>query len=228
MSYITFSFNPTLIPSQFRPIFMARFTEMTLEYENLIQPVPVSPPAEAVPAPSSFIPVPGDELDGSASVAVADTEVVPVAVTDAEAVAQPKTLETMTSQELRDRRADLLGFCADHPQRRRTAKFPKKVDLVAEIQRLEAERRMSADSLAVTEAVVHLETAVGALTDAVSETSSKKPRKSGWANYTPEQRQARIDKMKASRQRTMANLADNTRLLSIFGLPASTSLDGSA
>jgi hypothetical protein len=204
---------------------MAKFAEMTVEYENLIRPVPASPPAEAVPLPSSFVPFEGDEMDGSASPAR------PVAVAEAASAPVPvaKSLEQMTCQELRDRRADLLGFCADHPQRRQTAKFPKKVNLIAEIQRLETERRMSEDSLLAPAPAPSAPAPVAeAVADATSETSSKKPRKSGWANYTPEQRQARIDKMRASRQRTMANLADNTRLLSIFGLPASTSLDGSA
>ena len=70
--------------------------------------------------------------------------------------------------------------------------------------------------------------APAAASDTASETSSKKTRKSGWANYTPEQREARIAKMKASRQRTMANLADISRLHAVFGLPASASTDGSA
>lgn len=184
MSSVTFSFNPSSIHPQFRAAFMARFTEMVMEYEALIQYVPISPPADAVPIPFSFVPVAGDELDGSASVPVA------------------KTLEQMSGQELRDRRADLMGFSADHPQRTHTAKFPRKADLIAEIHRLEAlNRPMSADSLDVSVPVVLEPEPAPAPTvaDAGSEVSVKPPRKSAWDSYTPEQKAERLAKMRAAR-----------------------------
>jgi hypothetical protein len=191
MSLVTFSFNPINIPAKYRTVFMVRFTEMVLEYETLVEPTPPSPPADTLPLPTSFAPVPGDE-------------VVPP-------TSGPKSLERMTSQELRDRRADLMGFGADHPQRRRTAKFPKKDDLVVEIRRLESlDRRLSADSLdapapapVVAEAVVvtsEPSLTEPAVADSGSETNTKKPRKNVWDTYTPEQKAERLAKMQAARE----------------------------
>jgi hypothetical protein len=47
-----------------------------------------------------------------------------------------------------------------------------------------------------------------AVADAASETSSKKPRKNPWADYTPEQKAARLAKMKEARERKAPVLLD--------------------
>jgi hypothetical protein len=187
MSLITFSFNPAALPAETQPLFMARFFQLVTEYQ-ILSAVPVSPPAESLPQPSSFVAFEGDEAPPVPS--------------------GPKTYEEMSGQELRDRRADLLGFVADHPQRRRSpAKLTKKADLIAEIRRLEAEAAPAADALppavrTPNNGGVNLGRFDGpaAEADANSETSSKKPRKNGWANYTPEQKAERIAHMKAARE----------------------------
>ena len=207
MSTVSFSFNLSAIPSVYQADFMARLYQLSFEYQTLTNPAPISPPAESVPLPSAFVAVDGDGADG---------EVAP-------AVKNP--YRGKTGQQLRDLLADRMGLPADHAQRRNTPKFPKKADLVAELCRLDAvgtvedttaERRMSDDSLTVpTEepAPAPAPAPAESVVDGGSETSSKKPRKSGWANYTPEQRQARIDKMKASRAATMARLASTDALM---------------
>jgi hypothetical protein len=63
-SALSFTFVPSLIPSQYRAEFITRFLHLVVEYEVLTDTVPSSPEADAVPQPSSFAPVQGDGADG--------------------------------------------------------------------------------------------------------------------------------------------------------------------
>jgi predicted Fe-S protein YdhL (DUF1289 family) len=61
MSFLQFTFRPTLIPAYAQAEFISRFAQLVLDYETLIEPTPPSPPADSLPPPTSFVPVEGDE-----------------------------------------------------------------------------------------------------------------------------------------------------------------------
>lgn len=186
MSFLQFTFRPTLIPAYAQAEFLSRFAQLVLDYETLIEPAPPSPPASSLPQPSSFVPVEGDEPEGakpSPKRRGAERKMSDDSLT-------PKTLEQMTNQELRDRLADLKGLPADSPQRRNTPKFPKKLELVAEIRRLESLPASAPVPAPAPQPVV--EAVVENASVAPSEASSKKPRKNPWAEYTPEQKATRL------------------------------------
>ena len=63
-SALSFTFRPSLIPEAYQAEFLTRFCQMVLDYETLTTVSPVAPPADAVPPPSSFVPVEGDGADG--------------------------------------------------------------------------------------------------------------------------------------------------------------------
>jgi hypothetical protein len=101
--------------------------------------------------------------------------------------------EDWTNQQLRDELADRDGIPrtpeGQKPSgvRRNTPSFPYKAALVAELRRR--------DALPKTEHAP----APASVTDAASETSSKKLRKNPWADLTPEQHAERIAKMRAGK-----------------------------
>ena len=67
-SALSFTFRPSLIPAQYQAEFLARVFQLALDYETLTAPVPESPSADSLPAPSSFVAVDGD--DGAAPATV--------------------------------------------------------------------------------------------------------------------------------------------------------------
>ncbi len=191
MSLITLSFNLSAISKDALPLFLAHVAKIQMSYEDLCrgvaplaEPHPEAPPAESLPVP----PFPEEAVE--------------------------QTLEEMTNQELRDRLADLTG----KPRGRKTTpKFPTKAALIEEIKRLEGmaslprlvEERdgslfvsvMSQDSLEKPEPAA----------DATSETGSKKPRKSRFANLSPEEADAKkaeiAARLKAGREAARAKKA---------------------
>ena len=175
MASLSCSFYLSLIPQDKHAAFVARFTDLVNEYQMLTAPVPESPPAESLPMPAFDEPV---------------SE--PVVV---------KPLEKMNCQELRDTYSLLVGKPTG---RRTTPKFPTKQDLITEILRLRgAAAAPAAAEVPVAPAVFAEDSLSGsnpAGGDASSETSSKKQRKSAWADLTPEARAEWIAKMKAGRE----------------------------
>jgi hypothetical protein len=73
-SALSFTFVPSLIPSQYRSEFITRFLHLVVEYEVLTDTLPSSPSADAVPQPTSFAPVQGDGADGETAAATASVK----------------------------------------------------------------------------------------------------------------------------------------------------------
>lgn len=201
MSFLQFTFRPTLIPAYAQAEFLSRFAQLVLDYETLIEPAPPSPPAEAIPPPTSFVPVAGDGAEGE----VAPAEVKPKKRGPKRKMGDdsltPKTLEQMTARELQGRLGGLMGIPADSPfPNKLRNKFPNKTTLIAEIRRLQAEPAPAPAPVPqpVAEAVV--ENTSVAPSEAPSDASAtKRPRKNAWAEYTPEQKAARLALMAEKR-----------------------------
>jgi len=205
MSFLQFTFRPTLIPAYAQAEFISRFAQLVLDYETLIEPAPPSPPADSLPPPSSFVPVAGDGAEGEAGPEQAKKR-GPKRKMSADSLT-PKTLEQMTAQELRVRLGALMGIPADSPQFRNHSKFPNKAALIAEIRRLEAEPAPAPVPVPVpAPAPVPVPVAEAEVpvvetgSVAPSETSSAKQRKNGWADLTPEQKADRLARAAATRQ----------------------------
>jgi hypothetical protein len=205
MSFLQFTFRPTLIPAYAQAEFISRFAQLVLDYEMLIEPAPPSPPADSLPPPSSFVPVAGDGAEGEAGPEQTKKR-GPKRKMSADSLT-PKTLEQMTAQELRVRLGALMGIPADSPQFRNHSKFPNKAALIAEIRRLEAEPAPAPVPVPVAEPeVVVVENA----SVAPSESSSAKPRKNPWADYTPEQKAERLARTAEKRLARLAAKATET------------------
>lgn len=76
-STISFSFNPSSIPAEHQPAFMARFFQLVTEYQIMSSgfvapqyhaPHPDAPAADTLPMPTSFVAVDGDDTSVPASV----------------------------------------------------------------------------------------------------------------------------------------------------------------
>lgn len=191
-STISFSFNPSSIPAEHQPAFMARFFQLVTEYQivtsgfassDFIASLPVSPPADTLPVPSFFAPVDGD--DTSVPVTGGDG---PVSVTGGDAKKPRKNPWADLSAEQRTERLAAM-------KRGRDAKL--------------AARKMSGDSLDAPAPSDHVDVVViadpvpapvDAVVDNASESSStKKARKNPWASLTPEQHAAKVAAMKTAR-----------------------------
>jgi hypothetical protein len=187
MSYLQFTFRPSLIPAYAQAEFLTRVFQLVLDYETLTEPAPPSPPADTLPPPTAFVPVAGDGANGETA---PKKRVTKRKMSDDSLT--PKTLEDMTAPELRATLGNLLGVPADSPQFRNHAKYPNKAALIAEIRRLQAEPAPAP----VPEAVVTTEPVL----DTASDTSSKKVRKNPWLGLTPEQHAARVLALKVARE----------------------------
>jgi hypothetical protein len=215
MSFLQFTFRPTLIPAYAQAEFISRFAQLVLDYEMLIEPAPPSPPADSLPPPSSFVPVAGDGAEGEAGPEQTKKR-GPKRKMSADSLT-PKTLEQMTAQELRVRLGALMGIPADSPQFRNHSKFPNKAALIAEIRRLEAEPAPAPVPVPVpAPAPVPVPVAepevvvVENASVAPSESSSAKPRKNPWADYTPEQKAERLARTAEKRLARLAAKATET------------------
>lgn len=170
-SALSFTFRPSLIPAQYQAEFLARVFQLALDYETLTAPVPESPSADSLPAPTSFVPVDGD--DGAAPATVKKVRKNPWA--------------GLSADERAERLAAMKrGRAAKAAARRQSA------------DSLDAPPTESAPAPAPVLAT--LPVAVDGSGDGASETSSaKKARKNPWADLTPEQREAKIAAMRMGR-----------------------------
>jgi hypothetical protein len=176
MSLVTVSFNLSAIPVAYQSAFLERVCQLNLEYQTLTAPVPPSPPAEALPMPTEFKAVDGDES-------------VPVAATKKE---RKNPWASLSEEQRKERLAKLAAG--------REAKKARKMSedsLVAPeppVVRTPNNGGINKGRFdgSAPEAVAEA--------DAGSETSSKKERKNAWANYTPEQKLERLAKMAAARK----------------------------
>lgn len=182
MSAISFSFRPELIPAYAQAEFLTRVFQLVMDYQTLIQPVPVpdAPPADSVPEPAAFASV--DVAEPAAFVAVDGDESAPVPAPKK----QRKNPWADLSEEQRKERLDAM-------KRGRAAK--------------KEARRHSEDSLEAAPAPAPAPAPAQAADDAVSETSSKKARKNPWADMTTEQKAARVKKMHDARMAKKAAAA---------------------
>ncbi len=297
MSSISFTFDLSRVPAMYQPVFMARFSQLTTEYQILCNmPLPPvsapleqqSPPAEELPAPSSFQPLHEEAQDGEGSHAASSVETSVkkprMKLTEAQKTALAANLatieattfaslddklaairkakrtarkmsrdsleeaapapapatdkyENMTAQQLRGELADRQGLSREDPKRVHMVRFPRKKHLIAELRRLDVETVTSATASAtalpveiheedylwddeplgtsyeeaaetVTRTRAVLEAAVAAekASETLSESTSKKSGRNSWANLTPGERKARIEKGIATRKQTMERL----------------------
>lgn len=214
MSSVTFSFNPSAIPASAQAEFMARFFQLMIDYQAFTNPLPVSPPADSVPAPTSFVAVDGDDSapvapkkprkNGWANLTDEQRSARLAAMTAARdakraarkmsddslavpapvVVADPKNYDAMSGQELRDALADRMGI-PPTPSGAEPSGFRRNSAKFPTKADLIAELRRL-DAAPATE-----------VADNSSETSSKNPRKPR-APLTDEQRAARNAKRAAT------------------------------
>lgn len=193
---LSFSFNPSALPAYAQTEFLGRFLQLVVDYQTLTAPVPPAPSADTLPAPTAFQPVQGDGADG-------DVRPEPVA-------AKPQ-------------RKNPWAGLSEEQRQERIAKMRAG-------RAAAAERKMSNDSLAVPEPAPEMPArtpnnggvnlgrfdgpapAPAPAEDAASDTSSKKQRKNPWADLTPEQREARLAKMRAAREAKIAARAAATQV----------------
>jgi len=179
MSFLQFTFRPSLIPAYAQAEFISRFAQLVLDYETLIEPTPPSPPAEAIPPPSSFAPVEGDE--------------------PAPLPKRESAWSKMTPEQREERLAKLK---AGREAKRAARKMSD--DSLTESAPAPAPAPVPAPAPAPVLATAPVSEAevVVAETGSVapSETSSAKQRKNGWTHLTPEQKADRLARAAATRQ----------------------------
>jgi hypothetical protein len=180
-SALSFTFVPSLIPSQYRAEFITRFLHLVVEYEVLTDTVPSSPEADAVPQPSSFAPVQGDGADGETAPATAS-------------VKPPR--KNPWAGLTADQRAERLAAM----KRGRAARAERRIS--------EDSLAVPPTEAAPAPAPAPEQPVLATTDDAVSDTSSaKRARKNPWAGLTPEQHAAKVLAMKIARDAKRAERA---------------------
>ena len=178
-SALSFTFRPSLIPAQYQAEFLSRVFQLALDYETLTAPVPASPSADSLPAPTSFVPVQGDGADGETAPATASVK---------------KPRKNPWAGLSADERAERLAAM----KRGRAAKAAAR--RVSE-DSLAVPPTEAAPAPAPAPVLATLPGPVDGSADAESDTSSaKRARKNPWADLTPEQRAAKIAAMRAGRE----------------------------
>ena len=198
-STISFSFNPSSIPAEHQPAFMARFFQLVTEYQivtsgfvtsdyvtsgfvtsgcvapDFVAPYPDAPSADTLPMPTSFVAVDGD-----------DTSVMGAA-----------------KKVRKNPWVDL----SDEQKAERLAAMKRGRENKA------AARKMSGDSLDVPAPSEPIEVVVvtEAVADNASDSSStKKVRKNPWASLSPEEHAAKVAAMRAAREAKKAANANTS------------------
>ena len=186
-SALSFTFRPSLIPDQYQAVFLTRFFQLVMDYEVLTAPAPLSPPADAVPQPSSFVPVTGDGVDGETAPATASVK-----------PPRKNPWAGLTPEQRAERIAAMKRGRAALAERRRLSED----SLAALTEAAPApEQPVPAPEQPVLATLPPAE-------DAVSDSSSaKRARKNPWAGLTPEQHAAKVLVMKLARDAKKAERA---------------------
>ncbi len=185
-SALSFTFRPSLIPDQYQAVFLTRFFQLVMDYEILTAPSPSSPPADAVPPPSSFVPVTGDGADGETAPATASVK-----------PPRKNPWAGLTSEQRANRLAAMKRGRAARAAERRVSE-----------DSLNAVSTEAAPAPAPAPAPEQPVPATNE--DASSDTSSKKARKNPWAGLTPEQHAAKVLALKLARDAKRAERAAAT------------------
>jgi hypothetical protein len=184
-SALSFTFRPSLIPDQYQAVFLTRFFQLVLDYESLTAPAPSSPPADAVPQPSSFVPVQGDEADG---------ETAPATVKPP----RKNPWAGLTPEQRAERIAAMKRGRVARAAERRVSEDSLAVPPT---ESAPAPAPAPAPEQPVLATLAPVE-------DAASDTSSaKRARKNPWAGLTPEQHAAKVLALKLARDAKRAERA---------------------
>lgn len=202
-SALSFTFRPSLIPAYAQAEFLTRVFQLALDYETLTAPVPEAPPADTLPMPS-FVPVQGDGADGESAPA-------------------KKPRKNPWAGLSEEQRADRLAAMKRGRAEKAAARRQSADSLEAPVPPTEAApARLGTDVSNLGPAPpAEAVPATLPVEDAASETSSKKARKSPWADLTPEQRAAKIAAMQAGKVAKKAA----RQLLSVYPVPATLTAD---
>ena len=183
-SALSFTFRPSLIPDQYQAVFLTRFFQLVMDYESLTAPAPSSPPADAVPQPSSFVPVTGDGADGETAPATASVK-----------PPRKNPWAGLTPEQRADRLAAMKRGRAARAAERRVSEDSLNVPPTETGTAPAPAPAPEQPVLATTE-------------DAASDSSSaKRPRKNPWAGLTPEQHAAKVLALKLARDAKKAERA---------------------
>ncbi len=191
-SALSFTFRPSLIPDQYQAVFLTRFFQLVMDYESLTAPAPSSPPADAVPQPSSFVPVTGDGADGETAPATASVK-----------PPRKNPWAGLTPEQRADRLAAMKRGRAARAAERRVSEDSLNVPPTETGPALSLGPSPGGGQVAEPEPAPVLATTE----DAASDTSSKKPRKNPWAGLTPEQHAAKVLALKLARDAKKAERA---------------------
>ena len=183
-SALSFTFRPSLIPDQYQAVFLTRFFQLVMDYESLTAPAPSSPPADAVPQPSSFVPVTGDGADGETAPATGSVK-----------PPRKNPWAGLTPEQRADRLAAMKRGRAARAAERRVSEDSLNVPPTETGTAPAPAPAPEQPVLATTE-------------DAASDSSSaKRPRKNPWAGLTPEQHAAKVLALKLARDAKKAERA---------------------
>jgi hypothetical protein len=196
-SALSFTFRPSLIPAQYQAEFLTRVCQLALDYETLTSLPPPSPPADAVPQPSSFAPVQGDGADGETAPATVKPSRGP----------RKNPWADLTADQRAERLAAMKRGRAARAAERRISEDSLVVPPTEAAPELPVRTPNNGGvNLGVFDAVPAPVPAVAE--DAASDSSSaKRARKNPWAGLTPEQHAAKVLAMKIARDAKRAERA---------------------
>jgi hypothetical protein len=196
-SALSFTFRPSLIPDQYQAAFLTRFFQLVLDYETLTAPAPPSPPADAVPQPSSFVPVQGDGADGETAPATASVK-----------PPRKNPWAGLTPEQRADRLAAMkrgrAARAASAEQQRRVSEDSLNVPPTETGPALSLGPSPGGGQVAEPEPAPVLATSEDAASDS---SSAKRARKNPWAGLTPEQHAAKVLALKLARDAKRAERA---------------------